>query len=202
MSVQKGRRKRSGFEVFDKMYVLRRDITDLLLRDFGYKRAKAIKGLEKRFGGRPYEQLSDAEKHNYDITLKRHDAFAQWYVPQERQVIINYLREANAELHMANSIMPEYWSELEERRLHQDKAIGYLTNLEQELMYIIESMPVDINTYTRFSDQINNEIVLIKAWRKSDNKFKSKLIENEKKRNPENASDIFKHFLSYLKIID
>ena len=40
--------------------------------------------------------------------------------------------------------------------------------LLQELQYIIETLPVDINKYTRFADSIQLEIALIKGWRKAD----------------------------------
>ena len=52
MSVLKSKRKASQFEVFHHLNKLRRDITDLLLRDFGYSFEKAEARLEKRLGGR------------------------------------------------------------------------------------------------------------------------------------------------------
>ena len=57
MSVLKRNRKASQFEVFHHLNKLRRDITDLLLRDFGYSFEKAEKRLERRFSGRSYEEL-------------------------------------------------------------------------------------------------------------------------------------------------
>ena len=36
MSVLKNKRKASQFEVFHHLYKVRKDITELLLRDFGY----------------------------------------------------------------------------------------------------------------------------------------------------------------------
>lgn len=36
MSVLKNKRKASQFEVFHHLYKMRREITDLLLRDFGF----------------------------------------------------------------------------------------------------------------------------------------------------------------------
>ena len=57
MSVLKSKRKPSQFEVFHHLYKLRRNITDLLLRDFGYSFEKAEKRLQKRFSGKPYEDL-------------------------------------------------------------------------------------------------------------------------------------------------
>lgn len=41
MSVLKSKRKASQFEVFHHLNELRRDVTDLLLRDFGYSFEKA-----------------------------------------------------------------------------------------------------------------------------------------------------------------
>lgn len=43
MSVLKNKRKASQFEVFHHLYKVRKDITDLLLRDFGYSFEKADK---------------------------------------------------------------------------------------------------------------------------------------------------------------
>lgn len=54
MSVLKSKQKASQFEVFHRSNKVRRDITDLLLRDFGYSFEKADKRLTKRFGGRKY----------------------------------------------------------------------------------------------------------------------------------------------------
>lgn len=41
MSVPKGKRKESQFEVIKNFYKLRKEITDLLLRDFGYSQNKS-----------------------------------------------------------------------------------------------------------------------------------------------------------------
>ena len=48
MSVLKNKRKQSQFEVFHHLNKLRRDITDLLLRDFGYSFEKAEARLLKQ----------------------------------------------------------------------------------------------------------------------------------------------------------
>ena len=47
MSVPKGKRKESQFEVIKHFYRLRKDITDLLLRDFGYSQKKAEMKMSK-----------------------------------------------------------------------------------------------------------------------------------------------------------
>lgn len=66
MSVLKNKRKASQFEVFHHLYKMRRDITELLLRDFGYSYEKADKRLLKRFNGRGYADLTEAEQLQYD----------------------------------------------------------------------------------------------------------------------------------------
>jgi hypothetical protein len=172
MSVLKSKRKASQFEVFHHLYKVRRSITELLLRDFGYSYEKAEKRLEKKFGGRGYASLTEAEQLRYDQLKKRWEAFDDWFIYDERQVIVDCLREITKEVFIANSIYPTCQEELNQRRLHQDEAIGQCYRLTQELQYAIETLPVDVNTYLQFGEAIQTEINLIKGWRKADNKFK------------------------------
>lgn len=71
MSVLKSKRKPSQFEVFHHLNKMRKEVTDLLLRDFGYDLDKAVKKVETTFGGRPYEELSPDEKVRYESSWKR-----------------------------------------------------------------------------------------------------------------------------------
>lgn len=154
------------------MYKLRKEITDLLLRDFGYDFEKSEKRLKKMFGDRSYGDLNDTERHRYDRLRERYEAFDEWFISDERQTVVDCLRTIQEEVFVANSIYPMYMEELIERRQHQDRAIGQCIRLQQELQYAIETLPVDVNTYLRFGESIKHEIDLIKGWRKSDNKFK------------------------------
>lgn len=172
MSVLKSKRKVSQFEVFHHLYKTRKEITDLLLRDFGYDFERAEKRLEKVFGGKPYDALTGDEKNRYDAMKKKNEAFDEWFISDERQVIVDCLRSITENVFVANSIYPMYPEELVERRVHQDRAIGQCYRLTQELQYAIETLPVDIDKYLRFAELIQAEINLIKGWRKSDNKFK------------------------------
>lgn len=172
MSVPKGKRKESQFEVFHHLMRLRRDITDLLLRDFGYNIEKSEKRLLRQFGGRPYEELTNREKNIHDRLKRRWEAFDRWFVTDERKVITECLRDITKEVYIANSIYPTCQEELTQRRLHQELALGHCYRLTQELQYAIETLPVDVDTYLQFGESIQKEINLIKGWRKSDNKFK------------------------------
>ena len=84
MSVLKSKRKVSQFEVFHHLYKTRKEITDLLLRDFGYDFERAEKRLEKVFGGKPYDALTDEEKNRYDSLKKKNEAFDEWFIADER----------------------------------------------------------------------------------------------------------------------
>lgn len=172
MSVLKAKQKSSQFEVFHHFYKTRKEITDLLLRDFGYDLERAEKRVAKLFGGKPYEELTPEEKVRYDKLKAKNEAFDNWFIEDERKCIVDCLREITKEVFTANSIYPTVMEELVERRLCQDRAIGQCYRLTQELQYAIETLPVDVNKYLRFADMIQTEINLIKGWRKSDNKFK------------------------------
>ena len=52
-----------------------------------------------------------------------------------------------------------------------DKAIAHCYVLNQEIQYIMTTLPVDMNKFKRFSEMIDNEIALIKGVRKADNRF-------------------------------
>lgn len=177
MSVLKNKRKPSQFEVFHQLNKLRKDITDLLLRDFGFDIVKAEKRLSKRFGDKSFDELDEKQQAYYLRLKKRWEAFDEWFIEDERKVITNCLRAITREVYMANSIYPTVREELVDRRLHQDRAIGLCYTLVQELQYAIETLPVDVDQYLRFGEAIQTEINLIKGWRKSDNKFKGAISE-------------------------
>lgn len=172
MSVPKRKRQESRFEVFHHLTVLRKEITSLLLRDFGFSFTKSESRLRKRFGDRPFEELDEKEKERYERTKERWEKFEEWFIIDERKAITDSLRNINKEVYLANSIYPTCQEELTQRRLHQELAIGYCYQLVQELQYAMETLPVNIEKYTHFGELIEKEIALIKGWRKSDNKFK------------------------------
>lgn len=172
MSVPKGKRQESQFEVIKHFFRLRKDITDLLLRDFGYSSKKFEKKMSKIFGGKAFEELTEQQKEHYTKTVQRNLEFQEWLIPYQRNVVVNCITEATSYIFMANSIYPSIPEELTERRIYQDKAIGQCFRLLQELNYTIETLPVNIEKYVKFIDGINREINLLKGWRKSDNKYK------------------------------
>ena len=116
--------------------------------------------------------MSETERERYEKTKLRLEAFDDWFIYDQRQVIVNCLRDITKEVYIANNIYPTVMEELVQRRLHQEEAIGHCYRLVQELQYAIETLPVNVNIFLQFGEAIQTEINLIKGWRKADNKFK------------------------------
>lgn len=175
MSVIKAKRKQSQFEVFNHWYQTRKEITTLMLFDFGLHPERQEKALLHRLNIPDPAQLQGEALERYNQHKRRLAGLVNWFLEQERNTIHNCIASVNEHISVANSIYPTCLTELEERRLHQDIAVGQCWRLKQELQYTIETLEVDINRYLRIAEMIDKEINLIKAWRKSDNKFKAGL---------------------------
>lgn len=98
MSVLKYKRKESKFEVFDYFYRTRKEITDLLLRDFGYDKTKSDARVQKYFGGRTFEELNEQEKDRYIKIQNKNIAFDDWFIVDERKTIMDCLRTITEEV--------------------------------------------------------------------------------------------------------
>lgn len=172
MSVPKGKRKESQFEVFHHSTKMRREVADLMKREFGFSPKKFENELRKQFGGRSFDELDDNEKLVYNRMKEQWMEFYKELIKDERKAILDFMRNIGKEIQFANAIYPTNQEGLNARRLHQEMAIGYCHALISELQHAIETLPVKINSYARFADMIDRQIALLKSWRKSDNKLK------------------------------
>lgn len=177
MSVLKANQKPSPFEVEHYAYKIRTVITDLALRKFG------LKEYVEKPKPETYSKWSQQQKDGYDKSVaknkERYEAFIEWFIPDEQKSILNLCRNMIHEIFLANEIYPQHLCECDERRLHQDLAIGYCENLIQELQYVITTLRVNIEKYETITKMIVHEQQLIKGWRKSDNKVRKKILEKE-----------------------
>ena len=176
MSVPKRKRQESQFEVIKHFYRLRKEITDLLLRDFGYSQKKADDHMRRLFGGKSYEESTDDQKEHYQKRLHRNAGFEEWFIGYQRDTVMDCMQKATEYIFTANSIYPTNMAEYEERRMFQNKAIGQCYRLLQELQYVVEILPVNVNKYARFIEGIEKEIRLLRGWRKRDNKLKRGIV--------------------------
>ena len=172
MSVPKGERKQSRFEAQHHYYKLRGEVTRLMLLDFGFSEEKYLKQIER------YRE-QHAHDENVELITERYkkkcDSFQKWFIDKECDAILEMLRNIETEFTLGNSIYPSEtiarFLEFLERRKHINNAIGYCYALKQELQYVIRTLPVDINKYNRFAEEIDKQIVLYKGVRRADNRL-------------------------------
>jgi 23S rRNA G2069 N7-methylase RlmK/C1962 C5-methylase RlmI len=159
MSVLKNKRSLSKLEFYHNARKLRKDITNLLLRDFGVRdKIRTIKteGEEKQII----------------------EEFPDWLIIQFRTSIMNILRNLMMNLTAGNTIYPVNMEELADRRHYQNAAIINCEQLLQELMYCEEVLPTKVSSFLPFIESVAFEIKLLKGWRKSSNAFEKKLKVN------------------------
>ena len=175
MSVPLGKRKQSRFEAQHQFYHLRSEVTNLMLRDFGFSYEKYCAQIEK------YRQ-QHSKDNNVDAIVARWqqkaDAFYKWFIDAECDAVLKILRDIESEFTFGNSIYPGETpakvAEFCERRRHMDAAIANCYVLKQEINYIIRTLPVDLNKYKRFAEMIDQQIALYKGVRQSDNRLLKK----------------------------
>ena len=111
MSVPVRKRQTSSLEVFNNWYNVRKDMTDLLLRTFGFDREKLHQKLLNRFKKEP-QYMNENELKQYEKFKNQEISFFEWFIPSERDTIVNYIREITIEIYMANSFYPTMEEEL------------------------------------------------------------------------------------------
>lgn len=84
--------------------------------------------------------------------------------------ILRSVTDLGKYIRIANSIYPKYKSELEERRIHQDKAIGLCFDLLTKYQLIMTELKVPDNKYVQTIKNLDHEINCLKKWRESDHK--------------------------------
>ena len=159
-SVPKYKRKESSFQVFETAKKLRKELTTYILRDF------AIDG-----------KLSEME---------------YWILNDERTEIMHDVRNVCSCIEMANSIYVTCQTELEERRKYQDLAIGWCNRLKTELNYICDnfSSKVNMKKYGISSRMVDEEIGLLKGWRKSNKKIQNNLAKSKLEDSVNSMTDV------------
>lgn len=94
----------------------------------------------------------------------------QYYIASVSSAIYKSVLELGTYIRIANSIYPIYQSELEERRLTQEKAIGLCFDLLTKYQLAMHTLKVPDNKYTDEIKHLIHEINCLKKWRTSDNK--------------------------------
>ena len=171
-NVPKGRRDESRFEAQHNYFNLRKEVTALVLNDFGFSEEKyKAKMLHYR--------AAHANDPNIEGIVARwerkNESFKRWFIDEEGRAVIDIMRDIQRHFSIGNSIFPSdtpaRLMEFLVRRYHMNRAIGLCFSLKQELNYAIRTLPVDINKYERFAVMIDKQIALYKGVRQADNRL-------------------------------
>ena len=148
--VLKKKRGLSKLEFYHNARKMRKEMTMLILRDFG---------LHSRGAKFKADTGSQQPEGFYDEIIKR---FSDKMFDLLEKLVLN--------ITAANTIFPTNQSELEKRRLYQDEAIINCEQLLQQFLYCHDVLPVKASIFVPYIEQIEFEINLLKGWRKSDNR--------------------------------
>ena len=152
MSVLKNKRGLSKLEFYHNARKLRRDITNLLLRDFGVR-----------------DKVRKIKSENGE-TVSVIEGYPDWLIENFRDSIMRILRGLMMNITAGNTIYPANESELQLRRYYQTQAIVNCEQLLQEMHYCEDVLPIHVSKFLPYVDAIEFEIKLLRGWRKSNNK--------------------------------
>lgn len=115
--------------------------------------------------------------------LVEHDFYAEGMLAVKNKMFLEMRSRALEDLtdrllyhiKIANSIYPTCIAEWEERRVAQGKAIGTCYAILTNMQRIMMRLRIPDNKYTLDIRNVMRMINSLKAWRKSDNKLKTKL---------------------------
>ena len=160
MAVLKNKRTLSQLEFFNNAIILRKEITKLLLQDFGIR-----------------DKVRKVKDGENELTII--EEYPKWLITFFRQSVISSLRNLMMNITAGNTIYPSTQDELVERRRYQTAAIINCEQLLCDFNYIAEVFPVELKKYMPFVDKILFEIKLLKGWRKSSNGLLRKIQSNQ-----------------------
>ena len=99
----------------------------------------------------------------------------EYYIQTRILDLLGYMMESIVN---ANEIFPTTIEEVTQRKLLQNKAIGYVANLENELEYLVDLFPEKIRQIIMFVDLIDHEKKLLRRWKQSNSKILKTIQDN------------------------
>lgn len=161
MSVLVINRDLSELEYYHQANELYKDMTQLLLRNFGIKTKKkgpAISSTEKAavIAAFPYmeEAFLRMDQLEAAATLRE---YSGWLINHYRQHILSRLES------LLDNISDAYRSKGERRKAFRRKALNDCEKLIQLLQRVMTVLPVDVNKLIPYVDRIDRVIELLKT---------------------------------------
>jgi len=179
--VHKAERGESRFEVKDHAVVLKNKLREMsILRNFGYK-------VRESRTPRNFDQWSEKSRERWkqqeEARLKKLEWLDKHFLAEARKAVDDDIRRMMHGISAANSIKrPSNMAEADERRIQQDRAIAACEDLRIDLQDIMDTLPIDKNWMTHIEPEIESQIALLRAWRKSDNEVRRAIREADMQR--------------------
>lgn len=180
MSVPASQRKEAETKFYVHAYNMYDEIMKFLMKDFGTKRVKDYKMFLNRLkvtkeDKAMFDELS--RKYGFEVEM----CYPAWVLEEFRKTIFEALNKLLYEVTSAYTIYPNTLYECNLKREHQWNAISlcqYIKQVLQRVINIFCNKP-DIEKYMVYIEMIDEEVRLLKSWKKSENKIRRKCIENE-----------------------
>ena len=179
MSVPKNERTESKFGFFENAMRLYTNITKYLISDFGIKDYSRD---TKVFCGRVKMTDDDAmvfgdlvDRYHLDVESD----YPRWLIEWYRTQILNHLCNTITSMSLAYGLYPNSEDEWHMKRRHQNDAIGYWNCVKNTLSLALGVFPINLEKYTPYISQIDDEIDKLRTWRADGNKTKQRCIMND-----------------------
>lgn len=173
MSVIRARRSMSDLEFYHKALKIDTELTNLLLKDFGIRdKVRDIKyycDIKKMSVDDKEMLLHIAEKYKLDDKII--EAYPMWLIEHYRETILHDLDDLFYNITQGNTIYPRSKDEWEEKRKYQTSAIANCLNILHTLQRLSSILPINANKFSRYIDMIDEEIKLLRGWRKANNRL-------------------------------
>ncbi len=200
MSVLKNNRGVSELEFYHTAIKLRKELTQRLLRDFGVKTPENAKAKNFPDDGLRVEIVKQWPKMEIFFNkytrmqeeLRTRDVVSEypyWLVFRFRDEMMDTMKKLIDNIVAANTIYPIDEAELSTRRAYQTSAIANCEQLLQELQYIMEVLPIDVNKLLKYVDMIQKEIGLLKGWRKANAKILKRMQKQQEGNSKANTKN-------------
>lgn len=179
MSVLKNLQELSGLEFYKAAEKLQDDITDFCLRDFGLKKSKrTVKQIIKNIEEADQKTIDSIfQKYGKKPNQQFESDYPAWFIENRKRKLIKLTDTLIENIIAANLIYAISTAECDQRRILQNRAIGVCGNLYRELQYLKRHLPINLNWIAGTIALIKREEILLKGWRRSDNKTRKKIID-------------------------
>lgn len=181
-NIPKSKRKESSLECVHLAYKIHRRITGEIFLSFHYN-PKKLETITKEIEVTTNENKNislDEHKLNQKIIYGQISNENNFFLQRRRDEIIRQCESVIYYVTAANTIYPTWKCEFDLRRKYLDKALVCCNLLQINFCLMAEYLPTDANKYCDIVKDIRKEFNMIKALRKSDNRFLNKLHDWDK----------------------